>query len=459
MDKYLLLIKRFQDNNKAGIYFVENQLKKHLESNEENQTEIEHILDYLYSTNKIFKIGYITIKEKADKWSKKLQKLSSKDKEKEEKDYEVVKKWRGFKMVKLISKSAYNREGRLMNHCVSSYYGKNDDIYSLRDKNNKPHCTISKSSQQIKGKGNGSIHPKYIKYVVEFLEYLKIDVRDSEMKNLGYVNIEKIDDKNIVFPKEYLFKKKYFFKNNLDKIVDKNGDRVQTMSMWSLFGMFDFTMKTKIKFNFDFKKCATYFKENLEKIKSSNSNEVAMHDSNEVAMDDSNEVAMDDSNEVAMHDYNKVAMDNYNKVAMDHSNEVAMRNSNKVAMDDYNKVAMHDSNEVAMDHSNEVAMRNSNEVAMDDYNKVAMHDSNEVKAGEQCIISGRSNNKVEIGKNSIATLNDNSKIKGKIGSWFVLVERNNDYNIIDVMTVKIDGKKIKEDIWYTLKNGKFIEVK
>ena len=435
MDKYLLLIKRFQDNNKAGIYFVENQLKKHLESNEENQTEIEHILDYLYSTNKIFKIGYITIKEKADKWSKKLQKLSSKDKEKEGKDYEVVKKWKGFKMVKLISKSAYNREGKLMNHCVSSYYGKDDEIYSLRDKNNKPHCTISKSSQQIKGKGNGSIHPKYIKYVVEFLEYLKIDVRDSEMKNLGYVNIEKIDDKNVVFPGEYLFRRRYFFKNNLDKIVDKNGDRVQTMSMWSLFGMFDFTMKTKIKFNFDFKKCATYFKENLEKIKSSNSNEVAMDDYNKVAMRNSNKVAMDDYNKVAMRNSNEVAMDDSNEVAMDDYNEVAMRNYNKVAMDDYNKVAM------------------------DDYNKVAMDNSNEVKAGEQCIISGRSNNKVEIGKNSIATLNDNSKIKGKIGSWFVLVKRDNDYNIIDVMTVKIDGKKIKEDIWYTLRNGKFIEVK
>jgi hypothetical protein len=48
--------------------------------------------------------------------------------------------------------------------------------------------------------------------------------------------------------------------------------------------------------------------------------------------------------------------------------------------------------------------------------------------------------------------------KGKIGCWFCLSEWK-DAKPICVRAVKIDGKRIKENIWYTLKNKKFIEVK
>lgn len=54
--------------------------------------------------------------------------------------------------------------------------------------------------------------------------------------------------------------------------------------------------------------------------------------------------------------------------------------------------------------------------------------------------------------------------KGKIGSWITLSEweydKNEKCNIpICVKTEKIDGIKIKEDTFYKLKNGKFVEVK
>ena len=49
--------------------------------------------------------------------------------------------------------------------------------------------------------------------------------------------------------------------------------------------------------------------------------------------------------------------------------------------------------------------------------------------------------------------------KGKIGNWIVLAEYD-DVNdeIIDIKSVKIDGEKIKEDTYYELKNGEFVEV-
>ena len=57
----------------------------------------------------------------------------------------------GFKFVLLKSESAYAREGKIMSHCAASYFGRNSKIYSLRDENNNPHCTIEEDNQ-IKGK-------------------------------------------------------------------------------------------------------------------------------------------------------------------------------------------------------------------------------------------------------------------------------------------------------------------
>ena len=50
--------------------------------------------------------------------------------------------------------------------------------------------------------------------------------------------------------------------------------------------------------------------------------------------------------------------------------------------------------------------------------------------------------------------------KAKIGSWITLSEWetvNNEYKPICVKTEYVDGEKIKEDTWYKLINGQFIE--
>ena len=47
------------------------------------------------------------------------------------------------------------------------------------------------------------------------------------------------------------------------------------------------------------------------------------------------------------------------------------------------------------------------------------------------------------------------KAKGKIGSWIVLTEWEN--GVPNVVAKRIDGEEVKEDEWYTLKNGKFAE--
>ena len=51
--------------------------------------------------------------------------------------------------------------------------------------------------------------------------------------------------------------------------------------------------------------------------------------------------------------------------------------------------------------------------------------------------------------------------RGKIGSWIVLTEWKSRGNgsIPTVVAKRIDGTEVKEDTWYTLKNGEFVEVK
>lgn len=53
------------------------------------------------------------------------------------------------------------------------------------------------------------------------------------------------------------------------------------------------------------------------------------------------------------------------------------------------------------------------------------------------------------------------KAKGSIGCYLVIAERkriNGEWHIVDVKSTKVDGVKIKADIFYRLVDGKFVEV-
>ena len=68
------------------------------------------------------------------------------------------------------------------------------------------------------------------------------------------------------------------------------------------------------------------------------------------------------------------------------------------------------------------------------------------------------------GKNSFAIATGiNSKAKGKLGCYIAVAEwkqkDDGEYELINFRVHKVDGKIIKEDTYYTLKNGKFVEVK
>ena len=63
------------------------------------------------------------------------------------------------------------------------------------------------------------------------------------------------------------------------------------------------------------------------------------------------------------------------------------------------------------------------------------------------------------GKNSIAIVTGRkSKAAGALGCWLVLTERDYNINIINVKAIKVDGEKIKANIFYTLEDGEIKEV-
>jgi hypothetical protein len=129
-----------------ALTWVTTHLKAHLEKHPTTpQTEVEHILDYLASDKRparLSKMSYAQAKANTDKWNKTLIKKGNNIEEKPE-DTKLIHDFKdGFKIVQLIGENAYKREGFLMRHCCLAYFGKGKKVYSLRDKNNEPHCTM-----------------------------------------------------------------------------------------------------------------------------------------------------------------------------------------------------------------------------------------------------------------------------------------------------------------------------
>lgn len=64
------------------------------------------------------------------------------------------------------------------------------------------------------------------------------------------------------------------------------------------------------------------------------------------------------------------------------------------------------------------------------------------------------------GKDSIAVVNGAcGKACGALGCYLMLTEYDDDGNMLWAKMAKVDGAHIKENVWYTLKNGEFEEAK
>ena len=63
-----------------------------------------------------------------------------------------------------------------------------------------------------------------------------------------------------------------------------------------------------------------------------------------------------------------------------------------------------------------------------------------------------------LGKDSIAVANGaHSKARGAMGCHLVLTEYDDEGHMLCAKMARVDGSTVKENVWYTLKNGEFVE--
>jgi len=444
MEQYIEYAKHLSAN-KEVLNWVETNLTNYIKKQEStNQTEVEHIIDYLVSDSapkRLKKMSYEEAKKNTDKWNKALIKKGN-DILEVGSDVEIIKDFGdGFKIVKLVGENAFKREGFLMRHCVASYFSGNTNIYSLRDKDNMPHCTMEEN-QQIKGKGNGSINPRYIKYVVAFLEEIGMTVGDNEMKNLGYVNVEDLKDE---FNFGALYNDKYIYKEDIKRLENKDDVR-----LWSILDLFDFDSSMKVNFNFNITSSIKNFKSYL----SSKANE---KDDSKLVGGDNSKLVGGNNSTLTGGDYSTLVGEYYSimtggydsKLAGGYNSTLAGGNDSKLAGGNYSKLAG--------GNYSIMAGGNYSKLAGGNYSIIASGYDSTIAGGNYSIIASGDDSKLAGGDNSIIVGDNESKAKGGIGSVITLVTRDSNRKIIDFKSAQIDGTTLKADTFYKLRDGVFVE--
>lgn len=165
------------------------------EINFKDNNEKKHLIDFLshkFGYKNSINFSYSQCVEKADAWVTELnlKNLSQVDLGKVETVFEEGP----YKIVRLLDQTARNYEGAKMSHCVASY---TDDkkVYSLRDQADLPHATIHVHNGQImeiSGKGNGAVSPKYVDFLVKFLDKSKIEMDEYSLQSIGYFHNQEI---------------------------------------------------------------------------------------------------------------------------------------------------------------------------------------------------------------------------------------------------------------------------
>jgi hypothetical protein len=147
--------------------------------------EISHVMDYFRSDaaprGSLTGLSVPDAIEKSIQWTEQLSKKASDEETLD--DIRIAYKDGSFTWVELLSEKALSKETKYMSHCVGDpkqgYLERIEngdiEIYSLRDSANKPHVTFTLDKDrddnidELSGKGNQPIDPKYIPYVKKFL--------------------------------------------------------------------------------------------------------------------------------------------------------------------------------------------------------------------------------------------------------------------------------------------------
>ncbi len=164
--------------------------------------ELEHIMDFFDNNPNLPRLSRMSVEavlKAADDWVKAMNAKAKKQPDNPKFVKTVMEFPGGYRMVDLIGKTALEKEGSLMGHCVGgqTYWDMvksgEGKIYSLRDSNNQPHVTIevknsNNSTEQIKGVGNQAPSRRYWPMLRDFFQKTGIKVED-DYRNVGFLRI------------------------------------------------------------------------------------------------------------------------------------------------------------------------------------------------------------------------------------------------------------------------------
>lgn len=162
---------------------AENDVLRSLE-NPRVIEKLNHVLDWMrVDTTAWDSIKGVADLEKANDLADKYFKSKSKKVDDDDGETKLIKALKdGYMIVECLDKQAFDREGKLMGHCVGSYWkemeqGKGLRILSLRDSKNLPHATMEIRKEkgksmcvQLQGKQNADVVEKYIPYILDFFD-------------------------------------------------------------------------------------------------------------------------------------------------------------------------------------------------------------------------------------------------------------------------------------------------
>ena len=117
-----------------------------------------------------------------------------------------------------------------------------------------------------------------------------------------------------------------------------------------------------------------------------------------------------------------------------------------------------DRSSLAGGYGSSLAGGDRSSLAGGDRSSLAGGDESSLAGGYGSSLAGRGSASCK--KNgAIIVRGNNIKAKGELGTVIVIViENDNNYEIADWKACVVDGKTLKPDTWYTLKNGEFVEV-
>src|SRR5271157_3843569 len=132
--------------NDEILEWLKTSAKKSLAANRVDIYALEHVVDWLKSDaapQRLRRLSVETAVQKSAEWTAKNKKRGAALVDKDTDIETFLEVGLGYKIVKLLTKNAFLREGTFMSHCLGGYNPSPDmSIFSLRDEKNNPHATF-----------------------------------------------------------------------------------------------------------------------------------------------------------------------------------------------------------------------------------------------------------------------------------------------------------------------------